>query len=463
MGFYLNGCGCTEHVERRINYEGDVNATIGWGFDGVKIDSCGADLNMTLYGELFNKSGRPIIVENCHQGRNFPDGGNPDQMGKGWCPYNLFRTSGDITNLWDRVMDNLMSVTPFLSTSAKDPTPLSRPGCWAYPDMLEVGRMPEHNVAESRSHFSAWAIVSAPLVLGFDLANEAKMKQAWPIVSNKEVLGISQTWVQGVPSASGRLVKAWQAPNVPTVAMRGSCVANGCVDKNSNCTLWAKENQCTLNPMYMDSNCPKSCGTCPHGDYKDWVYNVQTKTLRVGKQCMDADGQLPPAVNTGNVLHTMPCVAGKKSQQWELNATEGGSSGSGSIIKSVSAHTCLGVFTGWLWNYKPVVSLGACGTTSSSLWTLNANRTLQNVKYGCAELSASTGCVPHTVAICLHTCGCVPPRLRVSFVCLGVRVCFLLCAHHSETHLPQTLIVYHKGRKVRCGTNLSRRESKPCW
>ena len=32
--------------------------------------------------------------------------------------------------------------------------------------MLEVGRMPEHNAAESRSHFSAWAIISSPLTLG---------------------------------------------------------------------------------------------------------------------------------------------------------------------------------------------------------------------------------------------------------------------------------------------------------
>ena len=34
----------------------------------------------------------------------------------------------------------------------------------AYPDMLEVGRMP--NVVEDRTHFGAWCIVSAPLILG---------------------------------------------------------------------------------------------------------------------------------------------------------------------------------------------------------------------------------------------------------------------------------------------------------
>ena len=115
MGFYLNGCGANEKVEKRLNYAGDVKATIGWGFDGVKIDSCGAQKNMTLYYELFNATGRAIDIENCHQGQNITDGGNPGQMGVGWCPYNTFRTSGDIVNEWDRVMSNLMTVVPFLS------------------------------------------------------------------------------------------------------------------------------------------------------------------------------------------------------------------------------------------------------------------------------------------------------------------------------------------------------------
>ena len=166
MGFYLNGCACGEREELRINYEGDVNFTHGLGFDGVKIDSCGQQRNMTLYAELFNKTRRPIVIENCHQGQSFPDGGDPGQMGPGWCPYNLFRTSGDIINVWDRVVENLLSVQQFLTRTSgagaspvsrpmeppiyfppappkpwNKTSPVSRPGCWAYPDMLEVGQM----------------------------------------------------------------------------------------------------------------------------------------------------------------------------------------------------------------------------------------------------------------------------------------------------------------------------------
>lgn len=56
----------------------------------VKIDSCGAQKNMSLYGDLFNRSGKAMQIEECHQGQNITDGGDPDQMWPGWCPYNMY-------------------------------------------------------------------------------------------------------------------------------------------------------------------------------------------------------------------------------------------------------------------------------------------------------------------------------------------------------------------------------------
>ena len=50
------------------------------------------------------------------------------------CPYSFYRTSGDIYHTWGAMLANLASTVPFL-TGTK---PLSRPGGWAYPDMLEV-------------------------------------------------------------------------------------------------------------------------------------------------------------------------------------------------------------------------------------------------------------------------------------------------------------------------------------
>ena len=99
-----------------------------------------APVDLIVDAELFNKTGRPIIIENCHQGQNFPDGGDPNQMGDGCeppppmvglrlfkgCPYNFFRTSGDIINVWDRVIENLMSVTKFLTKKGVGAGPVGR-------------------------------------------------------------------------------------------------------------------------------------------------------------------------------------------------------------------------------------------------------------------------------------------------------------------------------------------------
>merc|ERR1712224_612270 len=79
---------------------------------------------------------------------------------------------------------------------------LSYPGCWAYPDMLEVGCQhgpggegdPGLNFVEARTHFGAWVIVSSPLTLSHDVNNDTVSDVIWPIISNKEAIAISQTW-----------------------------------------------------------------------------------------------------------------------------------------------------------------------------------------------------------------------------------------------------------------------------
>ena len=39
---------------------------------------------------------------------------------------------------------------------------------------------------ESRSHFGAWAVISSPLILGFDLSNETVVTKVWDIITNRE-------------------------------------------------------------------------------------------------------------------------------------------------------------------------------------------------------------------------------------------------------------------------------------
>jgi hypothetical protein len=55
------------------------------------------------------------------------------------------------------------------------------------------------NAVEGRSHYSIWAIASAPLVLSFDLSNTALLDKLWPIVAAPEVLQINAATAGGHP------------------------------------------------------------------------------------------------------------------------------------------------------------------------------------------------------------------------------------------------------------------------
>jgi len=54
---------------------------------GCKIDNCGSSHNVTLYAELFNKTGKAIRIEDCHTSPTHPDI-KPD--GSIVCPMNMY-------------------------------------------------------------------------------------------------------------------------------------------------------------------------------------------------------------------------------------------------------------------------------------------------------------------------------------------------------------------------------------
>lgn len=196
-GFYNNNCigkekNFTGAVDIDAHYRGDVADIEELGFSGTKLDGCGQFRDLERWQALLNETesarrGKFFLIENCHWGQTVPT--------LDWCPFSFFRTSGDIHPNWARMFENLQSVVPFTGEE-----PLSRPGCWAYADMLEVGMMP--SPAEDRSHFGAWVITSNPLILGFDLRDAGVLDRVWGIIANDELIAINQAWA-GHP---GRLV-----------------------------------------------------------------------------------------------------------------------------------------------------------------------------------------------------------------------------------------------------------------
>ncbi|GMH62596.1 hypothetical protein TL16_g03510 [Triparma laevis f. inornata] len=189
-GWYGNNCICAEDsTQDDMFYEGDVKAFMDFGFDGWKLDGCGAQLDLQLYDDLINATGKAVVVENCHWGSAPPFEPTLD-----WCPWNFFRTSGDVRASYSSVLENLATTYKYADTL------LSRPGCWAYPDMLEVGcnrgatDSGGLNDVETRTHFGSWAIVSSPLTLSHDVNNATVMDDIWDLISNKEAIEINQVW-----------------------------------------------------------------------------------------------------------------------------------------------------------------------------------------------------------------------------------------------------------------------------
>ena len=78
-GWYLNGCKCGERTEVLKNYVGDIESLHSFGFDGVKIDGCGAQKNQTLYAELMKASGRNYTIENCREANQPPSPAAPNR------------------------------------------------------------------------------------------------------------------------------------------------------------------------------------------------------------------------------------------------------------------------------------------------------------------------------------------------------------------------------------------------
>eukprot|EP01047_Picozoa_sp_COSAG01_P063762 COSAG01_NODE_8322_length_2830_cov_3.827928_3_plen_162_part_00 len=135
-----------------------------------------------------------------------------------WCPYNFFRTSNDIQAEWSSVFSNLQSVAPHQPWLGSAGEVLTGPGCFAYPDSLEVGNLKSTaregpstdsmmELRMHRSNFGAWCVVSSPLILGHDLTDDAVMDTIWPIITNTHAIYVSQHFDEASNMHPGGLVR----------------------------------------------------------------------------------------------------------------------------------------------------------------------------------------------------------------------------------------------------------------
>ncbi len=97
---------------------------------------------------------------------------------------NVSRTSDDITAHWSRMLTNL-------DTSATRAL-YAHPHGWNDPDMLFVGSgdFDADHMTEARSHFAMWAMMNAPLLIGFDL-RKANAEQI-ALLGNRAIIALNQ-------------------------------------------------------------------------------------------------------------------------------------------------------------------------------------------------------------------------------------------------------------------------------
>ena len=176
----------------------DAEMYAKWNIDYLKYDNCYSnplDVKQRYQAmhDALNATGHPIYFSMCEWGVQDPaTWANP--VGNSW------RTTGDINASWK-------SITKLLDQNNKWHA-YAGVGGWNDPDMLEVGRG-DLTYSESKSHFTLWCLMKAPLLLGNDLRNmDSSILQ---IISNTEVIALNQDplGVQGYKRSVVNDLEVW--------------------------------------------------------------------------------------------------------------------------------------------------------------------------------------------------------------------------------------------------------------
>ncbi|EOQ98816.1 Alpha-galactosidase [Wallemia ichthyophaga EXF-994] len=185
----------------------DATSYADWGIDLLKYDNCfnqGQAGNQKLsydrynaMSQALNATGRPIVYAMCNWGEDSPWKFAPTIA-------NSWRTTGDITDKFtgedarcpckgDEGLDCPLagyhcSVTNILEKSASLGQK-AHTGAWNDLDSLEVG-VGNLTVTQSKSHFTMWAFMKSPLMIGANL--DTIDDESLEILRNKAVIDVNQ-------------------------------------------------------------------------------------------------------------------------------------------------------------------------------------------------------------------------------------------------------------------------------
>nr|ADE77708.1 unknown [Picea sitchensis] len=197
-GYYT----CSKTMPGSLGYEEqDAKTFASWGIDYLKYDNCfnngtNPQERYPKMSEALSNAGCPIFYSMCEWG---------DQNPATWGPKiaNSWRTTGDIQDNWDSITSRADQNDQWAAYAG--------PGGWNDPDMLEVGNG-NMSTVEYRSHFSIWALMKAPLLIGCDIRSATS--ETLEILSNSEVINVNQDplGVQGKKVSQQGDLEVWAGP-----------------------------------------------------------------------------------------------------------------------------------------------------------------------------------------------------------------------------------------------------------
>jgi len=167
----------------------DAQTFAEWGVDFLKYDFCyhpasvRADLLYKRMALALANCGRDILFSACSWGT---------ENTKVWVKESgadLWRSTGDINDSWESIK--------YIALSQLKAQEYNGKGCFNDMDMLIVGMNGKGNVGfkgctadEYRTHFSLWALLNSPLMIGCDIRDMDETTRS--ILLNRDVIAVNQ-------------------------------------------------------------------------------------------------------------------------------------------------------------------------------------------------------------------------------------------------------------------------------
>jgi alpha-galactosidase len=288
LKFGIHSCAgsrsCADYPGSRGHEYQDAITYASWGVDYLKYDWCNTEgLNAegayTTMRDALYSAGRPVVFSLCEWGNNKP-------WEWGAKVGHLWRTTGDIINCFDCVVDHgtwkSWGVLPIIDKQ-DELRKYAGPDHWNDPDMLEVGN--GLTLGEDRAHFSMWCMLAAPLIAGNDIRNMSEEIES--VLTNRDVIAVDQDslGVQGFKFISNGEIEVWFKPLVN--GDWAMCVLNRSSSTQKFSFDWSRE--------YISDDLSKR-----KTDFNEITYNL--KNLWTGKDAGTTQQLLNSEIPSHDVL-----------------------------------------------------------------------------------------------------------------------------------------------------------------